>query len=938
MRAGFVLAVAMLGTIAATGGVQAQRVAAAADTLQAFSGEASALQRPAHLEVKRVPLNVALTELSDRSGVAIAFSPSRLAMEGPVDCDCLQLTVTQALDRLLAATAYRYAEVDGHVVVIPQPAPRPAPLRRVLRPRAPAYAMLSRPVSVNPTPPLTVRQELVAGTVVDASTGRPIATAQVTALGTNLGTVTDADGRFRIDGFEGAEVTLRVELIGYRTVTRTVPSGTTDVRIELGQTAISLDAVVVTGTAGGAQRRAIGNVVETIDADEVLATAPIQSVQQLLSQRTTGMLQLPSAGQVGTGSPIRLRGVNSMSLRNGPLVYIDGIRMESDPRAGPGTRGGARINRLNDLNPQDIASIEVIKGPSAATLYGTEASNGVIQIITKKGSEGPTQWDVAVRFGTNWLWNPEGRTPTRWRRNPDTAELEGFNILTEERLNGGGPVFEYGSQQGYDLSLSGGNEAVRYFTSGSWYDETGVVGYDFHKRLNLRANLELLLTDNLSVTTTTAYMQNSTRLAQNTGGFGAEPFSNVIWNFPATLDNPQRGWFVAPPEEWGKVRTMGENDRTIASLQARHNPVEWFSHRLSLGLDLNKEENSVLWPRQAEGASHFWGANGLGIREVERVDRRQLTVDYSASATYQQSPDLALTTSAGFQYVKGESSAIEAEGSEFPAIPITTVTGGTERDGSESFTENATLGLYIQEQLSWRDRLFLTGAVRGDDNSAFGVNFDAAIYPKASATWVVHEEPFWNVGWIDQFRLRTAWGAAGQQPGTFDAPRLYDPEIGFRDQPALVPSSFGNPELKPERSQELEFGFDLSLLDDRLDIVFTRYERWIDDAIVQRPLSPSTGFSGSQIVNLGSVRGWGNELGINARAIEGSDFAWDLGLQISTNQNRIDDLGPGLDFVNAGTQQENVVSFPIGSYFFRHILSAEIDADGNVTEGGKIPS
>jgi TonB-linked SusC/RagA family outer membrane protein len=926
-----ILVLAALGTAAGAGDVDAQRVAAAERT-EAVAADASALQRPARLELKGVPLSVALTELSDRSGVPVAFSPSRLVADGPVDCDCLELTVAQALERLLAATEYRYTEIDGHVVVITQPAVRHAPARDLLHLPLGVYASLSRPARVSLAASAMVRQDFVAGTVTDASTRRPIASAQVTVIGTILDARTDALGRFRIEGLQGAEVTLRVQVIGYRTITRTVPVGTPNVLIELNETAIMLDEVVVTGTAGRTERRAIGNVVETIRADDVLSTAPVQSVQQLLSQRATGLLQLPSAGQVGTGSPIRLRGTNSMSLRNGPLVYIDGIRMESDPRAGPGTRGGARINRLNDLNPQDIESVEIIKGPSAATLYGTEASNGVIQIITKRGAEGPAQWDLTVRLGSNWLWNPEGRTPTRWRRNPTTGELEGFNILEQERLNGFGDAFEHGFQHGYDLSVSGGTETVRYFTSGSWSNETGVVGYDFHRRLNLRVNLELLLADNLSLTTTTAYMQNDIRLAQNTGGFGAEPFSNVIWNFPATLDSPQRGWFVAPPEEWGKVRTMGENDRTIATLQARHNPVDWFSHRLSVGLDMNKEENSVLWPRQPEGTSHFWGANALGVREVERVDRRQLTVDYSGSAIYRHSPNLSFTTSVGLQYIKGEASAIAAEGSEFPAIPITTVTGGTQRDGFESFTENATLGLYVQEQIAWRDRVFLTGAVRGDDNSAFGTEFDAAIYPKVSATWVLHEEPFWNVSWVDQLRLRGAWGAAGQQPGTFDAPRLFDPEIGFRDEPALVPSSFGNPQLKPERSQELELGFDLSLLDDRLDIVFTRYERWIDDAIVQRPLPPSTGFPGSQIVNIGKVRGWGNELAINARAIEGSTFSWDVGLQLSTNQSRIDDLGLGLDFVSAGTQQENVVGFPIGAYFFRHVLSAEIDEDGNVIE------
>lgn len=469
------------------------------------------------------------------------------------------------------------------------------------------------------------QEAAVSGQVRTAGTLRPLAGAQVSIPGTGIGALTNASGRYRLEDVPAGELTLRVQIIGYGRAERTVTilaGQTVVVDFELTEQALELDEIVVTGTAGGAQRRAIGNVVETMDVDEVLSVAPVQNVQQLLSQRTAGMIQLPAAGQVGTGSPIRIRGLSSMSLGNGPLVYIDGIRVDSDPRRGPNTRGGARISRLNDLNPQNIESIEIIKGPSAATLYGTEASNGVIQIITKRGTSGAPQLDVALRTGTNWLWNPEGRTPLRWRRNPDTGQLESFNLYRQERLNGGGPIFEYGLQQGYDATLSGGTEGVRYFTSASWGKETGVVGYDFNQQFNARVNLELDLADNLQVTTSTAYMQSRIRLAQNTGGFGAEPFSNLIWGYPETYGTPQRGFFVAPPEEWGKVQTLGKNDRTIASLQIRYNPLEWFTHRLSVGLDLNKEENSVLWPRQPEGAAHFWGASALGVKDVERLNHR----------------------------------------------------------------------------------------------------------------------------------------------------------------------------------------------------------------------------------------------------------------------------------------------------------------------------
>src|SRR5690606_29959073 len=211
----------------------------------------------------------------------------------------------------------------------------------------------------------------------------------------------------------------------------------------------------------------------------------------------------------------------------------------------------------------------------------------------------------------------------------------------------------------------------------------------------------------------------------------------------------------------------------------------------------------------------------------------------------------------------------------------TTVSGGSVRDGGESFVENITAGVYFQQQVGWRNRVFLTAAVRADANSAFGESFKAAYYPKLSGTWVMHEEPFWNIDWVSQFRLRSAWGAAGQQPATFAAARLYDPVVGYQDEPALTPSAYGNPQLKPERGEELELGFDASMLDGRLTFEYTRYQRAVKDAIVNRPLPPSSGFTGSQIVNIGLLNASGNELGMTARLVDREKFGWELSTQYS---------------------------------------------------------
>jgi TonB-linked SusC/RagA family outer membrane protein len=800
----------------------------------------------------------------------------------------------------------------------------------------------SRPFSLLASPVTRPVRSMLAGTILgrvtETGTGRSLAAVQVSIEGTNLGTLTDAEGRYSIANVPAGDVRLVANRIGYAQVVRTVTvrdGASVAADIQMTETAVLLDEVVVTGTAGGTQRRAIGNVVASVNTDQIMARSPIGSVDQLLGQRTPGLMMLPGTGQVGTGSAIRIRGNSSLSQSNEPIVYIDGVRMDSDAGRGPGQRGGANVSRLNDINPADVQSIEIIKGPAAATLYGTEASNGVVQIITKRGQSGKPQFDVSTRLGTNWLWNPAGRTGMRYclvtetqcagrTANVPGTNLFGFNAYENEINNGNGPIFGYGRLENYSVSMRGGTDAVRYFAAFSRDDDTGIVAWNWDHRFALRANMDMMLSPKVTVGLNSSYIKGETRLAQ--GSIETDPFSNLVWSNPRLLTTVSRGFGTAPPEEWREVESRADNDRTTTSVEIRYQPVSWLKNRVVAGIDLNNESNWTLYPQQPEGAGHPFGTNGLGNKQVSRGGRRFVTVDYSGSAEWNLG-DYNLQPSVGFQYYKTESSFINSSGNNFPAVAFTTVTGGATRDGGETFVENATVGVYAQQQVGWRNRVFVTAAVRGDDNSAFGPQYEAAIYPKLSATWVLHEEPFFKFDFFDQLRLRTAYGAAGQQPGTFDAPRLYNATVSYKDQPGLVPGNYGNPALKPERSKELELGFDATLLKGRLDLVFTRYQRAVADAIVNRPLAPSTGFVQPQVVNIGALSAWGNELGVIARLIQHDRFGWEVDAQYSTMRNEIKDLGE-LEFISGAGQAQTREGYSIADFFMKRILSAELDAQG----------
>lgn len=779
----------------------------------------------------------------------------------------------------------------------------------------------------------------VTGQVTDSASARPLTGVEVVVM--DQGRIqtsarTDATGHYTLANV-GGDVRVRARVVGYApkdVVVVVRPGETATANFALMMRSVQLDQVVVTGTGGAVERRAVGNVIESINAESVLESAAPRTVEQLIGARTPGVIVLPSTGQIGTGAQIRIRSVGSLSLGTDPIVYVDGVRMDADASQGPAQRGGAGASRLNDINPEDIESIEIIKGPAAATLYGTEASNGVVQIITKRGKSGASHWELNTRQGTNWLANPEGRAGELWGKD-STGKVVSFNLYKRELDQGHGPIFTNGRNQGYAVNLSGGTDATRYFLSSNIDQDVGVVPWNWERKYGGRANVDVEPNRNLRLQGSLGYVRDRIRLAQP-GEINPDPFSNLVWGRMSLI--PSTGGFgFAPRALWDDVENHADDDRTTTSLTANYQPFTWFTHRLAVGLDANSENNWTLYPRETTANASFYGSNGLGSKNVERASRTFLTVDYTGNLKYSYGPSLDFTTSAGFQHYRSEVSNISASGTTFPASPITIVSGTTTRTATEGYIANATVGVYGQQQVAWKNRLFVTAALRGDDNSAFGRDYAAAYYPKVSASWVLSEEPLWQrkTGFlgraIGELRLRGAYGAAGTQPGTFDASRLYAAFPGYQNAAGLVPSSFGNPQLSPERSTELELGFESTLLQGRMDVSYTHFGRKVTDAIVNVPLPPSVGFPGSQVVNIGRVNAWGNELAANLRILEGRRVAWEIGTQLANNGNRIDDMG-GTQFltVGGGGVAQNRVGYGIADFFMYKIRSAVIDATGKV--------
>ncbi len=771
---------------------------------------------------------------------------------------------------------------------------------------------------------------VVSGTVVDDRSA-PVEAARVIVRGTATEVSTDAAGRFRLTGLTGSEVTLDITRIGFRRWSGTARVGGT-ITVTMERVALNLSEVVVTGTAVPVERRAVGNVVDRIDASALAEVAPIKNVSDLLRGRSSSVNVVGVTGVVGAGPQLAIRGRSSLSLTAEPLIYIDGVRANNAVATGPSINSSEpNISRLGDLNPNEIESIEVIKGPAAATLYGTEASNGVIQIITKRGraNAGPSV-ETIVRGGANWFMNPEGRIPHNFLR--DGATVIEQDLLANERA-AGRPLFRTGSVQGYDATISGGSGIVQYFAAAGYSREEGIEVRNAFTRKAGRANITIAPNQKIDISLnfggTNARRDMS--LDRGLSLMYATAFGN-----PATRNTPTRGFLNGPPEFWSSAyETFQDVDRYITGLTLNHRPFSWLRHRLVFGLDQSAEDNQVISELQPDSIRQFFSSavDRDGRKIVNRRNETVNTLDYALTASTGLGQRITSTTSVGAQYYRRFTKLQYSEGQGFPAPGITTVSGAARTFGGDDYLENVTIGTYLQQVFALNDRLFVTGAIRADDNSAFGAAFDLVTYPKASLSWVISDEPFWKIGFLESVKLRAAYGQSGLQPSAFAAIRTYRPTSSATGS-AVSPLSVGNPDLGPERSTETEIGFEAGLLGGRVGIDFNYYRKDTRDMILTRLPAPSSGFFTQQFFNAGHVQNSGLEVQLRLSPIESRALKWDVDFNYAVNSSKVIDLDPNnpeLTFIGAGLMR-HTEGEEIGVAYQRKVVSADFNPTTGLAE------
>lgn len=736
----------------------------------------------------------------------------------------------------------------------------------------------------------------VTGSVRDATNGQPIAGAQVSIPALNIGALANNVGRYLLLNVPAGTHTVHVEYIGYGTeeMEVTVAAGqTATLDFRLRSEAISLEGVVVTGTAGAARRREIGNSITQIN-EAAIEAAPISDVGDILQGRALGATVLDNGGQVGAGNTIKLRGNNSVTQGNSPLIYVDGIRIRNTAYPGDPENNQAP-NPLNDINPDDIERVEVIKGAAATTLYGTEAAGGVIQIFTKRGQAGAPAWSLSIDQGINNLGHvgpDKDVNPTGLGLNVCNSDLDDM-FPADPSCPESGSWLKNGYVQRYNLSVRGGQERMNYFLSASWGDERGVfnTGTDPEtgeprrdqgmESWSLRGNFSFSPLDELDIRFNSFFSHK-----------------NIDWipdgnNAEGLLLNVFRGGADYTGDEDAKVLDMELTnlvDHFVSGVNLLYNPGEGMSHRLNAGIDISR---AVYYEERPWGFFYV----PLGNREVDDFSTRKMTLDY-AGTWETDVAGIASSFSWGGQLYNDFISGVNGFGDDFAGPGDKVLESGAR---TESFEYNTTVtngGFFFQEQLGFADKLFLTAGLRIDGHSAFGEDFGLQPYPKASLSYMVSDEGFWPES-FGTFKLRSAIGESGKAPGTFDAVRTWASVAGDDGRPAVTPDNLGNPELGPERTREFEIGFEGAAWDGRVSYEYTYYNQNTFDALIAVRQLPSAGFVGTQLENVGEISNQGHEAFVNVTVLAGDNLSWDVGGRLATNKSEVIDLG-GLESIDLG--------------------------------------
>lgn len=776
------------------------------------------------------------------------------------------------------------------------------------------------------SPTLLFAQRVITGRVLDAR-NLPLEAATVSDPSTNRATITGRDGGFRIEVPANTRV-LQVSYAGY--LTQRVNLTGNEVNVQLAEDNARLSEVVVTGLASSIKRSNSANSVGTLSSKELTGITRPPTLDGAISGKVAGVQVNASSGAPGGGLSMRLRGVSTVIGSSEPLYVIDGVIVNNDQfptGAGTGAFNGATSanagtqdqapNRIADINPLDVETINILKGPSAAAIYGTRANAGVVVITTKRGRQGRTTVSISQDVGIAQAQRFLGSSDWSLAKIQKYGGAYGMSVAdaTAAFNAAGGRTWDYekiifGNNRfisNTNLNISGGNERTRFYISGTLQDEDGLMAKTYFKRSSIRANLDHRLSDWLDMKFSSNYTYNRTSrgfTGNDNNGVSILYSLGYIPNFLDIQRRPDGSYPATPPTDQNpfEIIDRAENHETTnrflnsGELTARLLRKERYGLRLILkgGVDYFLSEPRTYVPedvryqsqRANPGASRF-----TFNKSFYRYAQSSLVFDATVAS------NLQLTTTATY--------LLDNQNREVSWIQGTGLLPGQRNPSTaqvrltESFVQPEKVRAFdLSQDFNWGDKVIGRIGIRGDKSTLAGLNFDKTYYfPRGSLAVNLTNFEFWKNTFITQLKPRIAYGEASGFP-IFTG--VYSPLLGINYGSLLgatSPTTLGQAALDPERSSELEYGLDISVWNNRVTFEATQYIKKTKDFLFSYPLAPSTGVTQINVYPVGDLENRGTELGLNVQAVQGRSFNWNTGLQWWKNETEVTRLIVPAQFV-----------------------------------------
>ncbi|NMM47553.1 SusC/RagA family TonB-linked outer membrane protein [Marinigracilibium pacificum] len=811
---------------------------------------------------------------------------------------------------------------------------------------------------------------VVTGHVYDEN-GGGLPGATILEKGTANGTVTDVNGNYSITVNEGA--ILQFSFVGYETQEVNIGSRTS-LDVTLYPALSTLEEVVVIGY-GTQSRRDITTSVSSVSSEE-LEGVPVTGVDAMLQGRASGVQVVQNSGAPGAENYVRIRGNGSLLGQNRPLYIVDGVQM-NNITTNVLDAGGQLTTSTNDINPNDIESVEILKDAAATAIYGARASNGVVLITTKRGKTGKSRFQLGMYTGMQKvsnkldLLNGSQYVDFITESIANTNDLLGGNIEVPDFIEDTGintdwqdEVFRSAPVSDFSLSMTGGSEKTQYFVSLGYFDQKGTIRNQAYDRFNARVNVDHQASKKLKIgNSITLSLSDNDRVFTDFNSLN--PLATaLVWNPNFPVYNEDGSYFLDPnnqdplgnPVQLAEEITFNSKQkRVLGNVYAEYDIIEGLTFRTTFGVDYLNDRQQRFIPNTIEGFGN--GAEATAANFEQILWSWENTLSYATSI----GDDHSINALIGYSLLSREEYLLRAGGSLAGSNIVTTIAISNPSIPDNYLTNYGLVSYFGRVNYAYKDKYLVGATLRADGSSRFGENNRFGYFPSASVGWRISEESFMSgVNFINDFKLRGSLGVTGNQEGLsgdFPSLALYGTGIDYLSNfPGIAQTSIANPNLTWEETTQYDIGFDLTFLNSRVNIIADVYLKKTDNLLFFRQLPWSSGFSQDNGSNIGKMENKGLEIEMVTQNLKG-EFTWTTSFNISFNRNKITSL-PDFDpenpigsdfsqqqpdaFGTDGTRSVFRVGESFGSFYGYKVLGVDPETgsiiyenlDGSVDENG----